>query len=192
MGIVLTILGIAAGAVVLVIGWAIAVYNGLIRLRNTVDNAWSDVDVQLKKRYDLIPNLVETVKGYAKHEKDTLERVIQARNQAMGAPSPDAKMAAENLLTGALRQLFALSEAYPDLKANQNFIQLQGDLSRIESDIANARRYYNAVVRDLNTRIAQFPSNLVAGLARIAPREFFGLESDAERAVPAVSLEAGQ
>jgi LemA protein len=183
MGILLAILGIAAGIVVLAILWAIAVYNGLIRLRNTCDNAWSDVDVQLKKRHDLVPNLVETVKGYAKHEKETFERVIQARNQAMGAPSPDAKMAAENALTGALRQLFALAEAYPDLKANQNFIQLQGDLSRIESDIANARRYYNAVVRDFNTRQQMFPANLIAGTFGFQTRTFFEAEEEDRKAV---------
>jgi LemA protein len=183
VGMLLIILGIAAGAVVLVIGWAVAVYNGLIGLRNTCDNAWSDVDVQLKKRYDLIPNLVETVKGYAKHEKDTLERVIQARNQAMAAPSPDAKIQAENVLTAALRQLFALSEAYPDLKANQNFIQLQGDLSRIESDIANSRRYYNAVVRDFNTRQQVFPANLIAGTFGFQPRTFFEAEEEDRKPV---------
>ena len=183
MGFVLAIFGIVAGAVVLVVGWAIAVYNGLVRLRNTCDNAWSDVDVQLKKRYNLIPNLVETVKGYAKHEKDTLERVIQARNQAIEAPSPDAKIAAENVLTGALRQLFALSEAYPDLKANQNFIQLQGDLTRIEGDIANARRYYNAVVRDFNTRQQQFPANVIAGSFGFQPRTFFEVEEEDRKPV---------
>jgi len=174
---------IAIGVILPVIVWAIAVYNGLIRLRNTCDNAWSDVDVQLKKRHDLVPNLVETVKGYARHEKDTLERVIQARNQAAGAPSPDAKMAAENLLTSALRQLFALAEAYPDLKANQNFIQLQGDLSRIESDIADSRRYYNAVVRDFNTRQQMFPSNLIAGTLGFQARNFFEAEEEARKAV---------
>ncbi|HLE21887.1 MAG TPA: LemA family protein [Vicinamibacteria bacterium] len=174
---------IAAGVILLVIVWAIAMYNGLIRLRNTCDNAWSDVDVQLKKRHDLIPNLVETVKGYAKHEKDTLERVIQARTRAVGAPSPDAKMEAENLLTSALRQLFALAEAYPDLKANQNFIQLQGDLSRIESDIADARRYFNAVVRDFNTRQQVFPANLIASALGFQVRNFFEAEEEARKAV---------
>lgn len=183
VGVVLVILGVAAVAVVAILGWAIGVYNGLIRLRNTCDNAWSDVDVQLKKRYDLIPNLVETVKGYAKHEKDTLERVIQARSQAMGAPSPDAKMQAENVLTGALRQLFALSESYPDLKANQNFIQLQNDLSQIETDIANSRRYYNAVVRDFNTRQQMFPANVIAGMLGFQARTFFEAEEEDRKPV---------
>ena len=180
---VLTILGIIIGAVVLVALWAIAVYNGLIRLRNTCDNAWSDVDVQLKKRYDLIPNLVETVKGYASHEKETLERVIQARNQAIEAPTPDATIAAEGVLTAALRQLFALSEAYPDLKANQNFIQLQGDLTKIEGDIANSRRYYNAVVRDFNTKQQVFPANVIAGSFGFAPRAFFEAEEEDRKPV---------
>ena len=183
MGFVLTIFGIVAGAVILVVGWAVAIYNGLIRLRNTCDNAWSDVDVQLKKRYDLIPNLVETVKGYAKHEKATLESVIQARNQAIEAPTPDATIAAENVLTGALRQLFALAEAYPDLKANQHFIQLQGDLTQIEGDIANARRYYNAVVRDFNTRQQTFPANVIAGSFGFQPRMFFEAEEEDRKSV---------
>ena len=183
MGFVLTIFGIVAGAFFLVVIWAVAIYNGLVSLRNTCDNAWSDVDVQLKKRYNLIPNLVETVKGYAKHEKDTLEKVIQARSQAIEAPTPDATIAAENVLTGALRKLFALSEAYPDLKANQNFIQLQGDLTRIEGDIANARRYYNAVVRDFNTRQQVFPANIIAGSFDFQTRAFFEAEEEDRKSV---------
>ena len=183
MGFALTIFGIIVGAIVLVVVWGVAIYNGLVSLRNTCDNAWSDVDVQLKKRYDLIPNLVETVKGYAKHEKETLENVIQARSQAIEAPTPDATIAAENVLTGALRQLFALSESYPDLKANQNFIQLQGDLTGIEGDIANARRYYNAVVRDFNTRQQVFPAVVIAGSFGFTPREFFEAEEEDRKSV---------
>ncbi len=155
----------------------IGVYNGLVRLRVLCDNAWADVDVQLKRRHDLVPNLVETVKGYASHEQGTFEKVVAARNAAVAAPNPDAKIAAENMLTGALRQLFALAEAYPDLKASANFLQLQGDLSRIETEIANARRYYNAVVRDFNTKQQVFPSSIVAGMFNFRTRPFF--EADA-------------
>jgi LemA protein len=154
------------------------------------DNAWSDIDVQLKRRYDLIPNVVETVKGYAGHEKSTLEAVISARNRAMTAQGPAAKGEAENLLTGALRQLFALAEAYPQLRAVESFTQLQNTLKEIEEAVQNARRYYNAVVRDLNTKIVQFPSNLVAGMFGFTQREFFELGSAAEREAPKVSFES--
>src|SRR5207249_188369 len=160
----------------------IAVYNGLVRLRAQADNAWADIDVQLKRRYDLVPNLVETVKGYAGHERSTLEAVVSARNRAMTAQGPAAKAEAEGALTQALRQVFALAEAYPQLRAAENFGQL-------EDAVQNARRYYNAVVRDLNTRIAQFPSNLIAGSFGFAPREFFELSSEAERQAPKVSFE---
>lgn len=158
----------------------IALYNGLVRLKVLTENAWSDVDVQLKKRRDLVPNLVETVKGYARHEQDTLQQVIHARNQAAAAPNPGAQIEAENALTGALRQLFALSEAYPDLKANTNFHQLQNELSQIERDIANARRYYNATVRDYNTKQLTFPGSIVAGMGNFDPRPFYEAD-DAER-----------
>jgi LemA protein len=173
------------GAVLLFI---IAMYNGLVRLRVQCDNAWSDIDVQLKRRYDLIPNLVETVKGYAGHEKGTLEAVVQARNSAMSAQGPAAKADAENMLTGALRQVFALAEAYPQLRAVESFAQLQNTLTTLEDTIQNARRYYNAVVRDLNTKIQVFPSNIIAGMFNFKPREFFEVSAPAERDAPKVSF----
>jgi LemA protein len=163
------------------------IYNSLVQLKVRADGAWSDIDVQLKRRYDLIPNLVETVKGYAGHEKGTLESVIQARSAAMSAQGPAAKAEAENMLTGALKSLFALSEAYPQLRAAENFAQLQLALGNIEDDIQNARRYYNAVVRDLNTRVLQFPSNLVARSFGFHEREFFEI-AEAERSVPRVAF----
>ena len=166
----------------------ILTYNSLVRLRVQSENAWSDIDVQLKRRYDLIPNVVETVKGYAAHEKGTLEGVINARNRAMSAQGPAAKAEAEGMLTQALRQLFALAEAYPQLRAVESFTSLQKTLQEIEDHIQNARRYYNAVVRDFNTRIAQFPSNIVAGMFNFQRREFFEL-AEAERAAPKVSFE---
>ena len=175
-------------AVVVVI--VIAMYNGLVRLKVQCDNAWSDIDVQLKRRYDLIPNLVETVKGYAGHEKSTLEGVIAARNSAMAATSPAEKAGAENLLTGALRQVFALAEAYPQLRAVESFNQLQQTLNQLEDNIQNARRYYNAVVRDFNTKIAVFPSNILAGMFNFKPREFFEISAPAERETPKVSFGA--
>jgi LemA protein len=166
------------------------IYNGLVRLRVQCDNAWADIDVQLKRRYDLIPNLVETVKGYAGHERGTLEAVINARNRAMSAQGPAAKGEAEGMLAGALRQIFALAEAYPQLRAVESFTQLQGTLSQIEDTIQNARRYYNAVVRDLNTKIAQFPSNIIAGMFAFKAREFFEIADAAQREAPKVSFGA--
>jgi LemA protein len=174
--------------VVLLFVFVIGMYNGLVRLKVQCDNAWSDIDVQLKRRYDLIPNLVETVKGYAAHEKGTLEGVVAARNSAMSAQGPEAKAQAEGMLTSALRQVFALAEAYPQLKAVESFTQLQQSLSQIEDSIQNARRYYNAVVRDLNTKIVQFPSNIIAGMFNIKPREFFEINAPAEREAPKVSF----
>jgi LemA protein len=168
----------------------IAIYNGLVRLRVQADNAWADIDVQLKRRYDLVPNLVETVKGYAAHESGTLEAVVQARNSAMAAQGPAQKADAENMLSGALRQLFALSEAYPQLRAVESFTALQGTLTQLEDTIQNARRYYNAVVRDFNTKIQTFPSNIVAGMFNFKPREFFEVSAPAEREVPKVSFGA--
>jgi LemA protein len=168
----------------------IAMYNGLVRLRVQCDNAWSDIDVQLKRRYDLVPNLVETVKGYAGHEKGTLEAVVQARNSAMSAQGPAAKADAENMLTGALRQVFALAEAYPQLRAVESFTQLQNTLTQLEDTIQNARRYYNAVVRDLNTKIQVFPSNVIAGMFNFKAREFFEVSAPAERETPKVSFGA--
>jgi LemA protein len=170
---------------------AIVVYNGLVRLRVQCDNAWADIDVQLKRRHDLIPNVVETVKGYAAHERETFQRVVDARSRAMTAQSPAAKAEAEGVLTQALKSLFALAEAYPQLRAVESFTQLQATLSTIEEALQSARRYYNAVVRDLNTRIAQFPSNVVAGLFGFVPREFFEVEAAAEREVPQVRFETG-
>ena len=152
-------------AVVAVLAFgAIAVYNNLVSLRNKVKEAFSTMDAYLTKRYDLIPNLVETVKGYAAHEKETLENVIKARNRAVDASSMAERNEAENMITGALKNLFALSEAYPDLKANQNFMALQGDLTKVEEDILNSRKYYNAVVRTYNTAIQRFPAVLFASM----------------------------
>jgi len=176
--------------VVLLVVFVIGMYNGLVRLKVQCDNAWSDIDVQLKRRYDLIPNLVETVKGYAAHEKGTLEAVVAARNQAMSTQGPAAKAEAEGVLTSALRQVFALAEAYPQLRAVESFTQLQQSLSQIEDSVQNARRYYNAVVRDLNTKIVQFPSNIIAGMFNITPRQFFEITAPAERDVPKVSFGA--
>ena len=161
---------------------AAAFYNGLILRRNRVDNAWAQIDVQLKQRYDLVPNLVETVKGYASHEKETLERVIQARNIAMSATGVEQQGAAENMLTGALKSLFAVAEAYPDLKANQNFLQLQDELSKIEQKIAYARQSYNDVVMSFNTAIQSFPANMVAGMLGFSAREYFEAEPEAATA----------
>jgi LemA protein len=179
------------GLIVVVVGlvlYLMTAYNGLVRLKVQCDNAWSDIDVQLKRRYDLIPNIVETVKGYAAHEKGTLEAVVAARNQAMTAQGPAAKGEAEGLLTGALRQVFALAEAYPQLRAVESFTQLQNTLNEIEDSVQNARRYYNAVVRDFNTMIEQFPSNIVAGMGHFKEREFFQVSAAAEREVPKVSF----
>ena len=177
-------------AIVVLIFILIGMYNGLVRLKVQVDNAWADIDVQLKRRYDLIPNLVETVKGYAGHEKGTLEAVINARNRAMTASNPADKAQAENMLSGALKSLFALSEAYPQLRAVESFTSLQNSLSEIEGNVQNARRYYNAVVRDLNTKIQQFPSNIFANMLGFKTREFFEVTSAAEREAPKVSFSA--
>jgi len=177
--------------VVLFIFIVVGMYNSLVGLRVQADNAWADIDVQLKRRYDLIPNLVETVKGYAGHEKDTLEGVVAARNSAMSAVGPAAKAESEGMLTQALRQVFALAEAYPQLRAVETFSQLQQTLNQIEDTIQNARRYYNAVVRDFNTKIQQFPSNIVAGIFNFKPREFFEISAPAEREAPKVSFGTG-
>ena len=177
--------------VVLVIFIVIGMYNSLVGLRVQCDNAWADIDVQLKRRYDLIPNLVETVKGYAAHERGTLEGVINARNRAMTTEGPAAKAEAEGMLTQALRQVFALAEAYPQLRAVESFSQLQQTLNQLEDTIQNARRYYNAVVRDLNTKIQQFPTNIIAGMFNFKPREFFEVSAPAEREAPKVSFGTG-
>lgn len=165
-------------AVLLVIAFYVMVtYNRFIRLRTGAEEAWSDIEVQMKRRYNLIPNLVETVKGYAGHEKDTLERVIAARNAAMASDGrPQDQAASENMLTGALRSLFAVAEAYPDLKANANFLHLAEELSEVEDHIQKARRYYNGNVRELNMAIDSFPSNLVARAFSVGKRDFFELD----------------
>ena len=160
--------------VLIVIAFILAgMYNTLVQLRVRCDSAWSDIDVQLKRRHDLIPNLVETVKGYASHEKGTFENIAKFRSMAMQATGPADKAAAENRLTGALKSLFAVAENYPQLKASEEFTQLQGSLSQTEDTIQNARRYYNAVVRDLNTKIQSFPTNILAGMFGFQPRQFF-------------------
>lgn len=179
---------IILGILVILVFVLIGMYNSLVRLKIQVDNAWADIDVQLKRRYDLIPNLVETVKGYAAHEKGTLEAVVNARNRAMTATSPADRAQAENMLSGALKSLFALSEAYPQLRAIESFTSLQNSLSQIEDTVQNARRYYNAVVRDLNTKIQQFPTNIFANMLGFKPREFFEVTAPAEREAPKVSF----
>ena len=168
--------------------WAVSLYNRLVRLRNGGESAWSDIDVQLKRRWELIPNLVETVKGYAQHEQSTFQQVTAARSQAMQAKTPAEHAAAEGNLQGALKSLFAVAEAYPELRANENFLGLQRELSGLEEAIQNARRYYNAVVRDLNTAIESFPGNLLAGPFGFTKREYFELDSAAERTAPKVSF----
>jgi LemA protein len=173
---------------VIVIALVIGLYNSLVQLRVRADSAWSDIDVQLKRRYDLIPNLVETVKGYAAHEKSTFENIAKWRSAAMSATAPTDRAQAEGQLTMALKSLFAVAEAYPQLRASENFTSLQNSLQQIESDIQNARRYYNAVVRDFNTRMQVFPANMLAGPMGFKPRDFFELEAPAERQAPAVKF----
>jgi LemA protein len=174
--------------VVIAIAYTVATFNGLIRLQQRADEGFSDIDVQLKRRHDLIPNLVETVKGYASHERQTLENVTAARNAAVAATGPEAQGRAENQLTGALRQLFAVAENYPDLKASQNFLELQNELTDTEDKIQAARRFYNMTVRDLNIKVQSFPSSVIANQRGIQKREFFELEEPADREVPTVSF----
>ena len=160
----------------LVVVWAVYAFNRFVSLRNRAEEAWADIEVQLKRRYDLIPNLVNTVKGYATHESSAFENVTRARSAAMGASGPTPTHAeAENMLTGALKSIFALAEAYPDLKANQNFLALQNELSDTENKIQAARRFYNSNVRDLNTGLESFPGNIIAGMFRFSQKEFFDL-----------------
>jgi LemA protein len=175
-------LWIVLGIIVLLVFWLIGMYNGFVKAKIKIDNSWSDISVFLKKRFDLIPNLVNTVKGYAAHESQTLEKVVQARNAAVAVPAGDVQASAEanQNLSGALRGLLAIAENYPDLKANQNFLELQSALQNIEGDLSNARRYYNATVRDYNTAIQQFPGVIVANITSFKPREFFELEDKAE------------
>jgi LemA protein len=182
------ILWILLAVVVVIAAWLIFTYNGLVTLKNRVDEAWSDIDVQLKRRYDLIPNLVSTVKGYATHEAGTLEKVIQARNSAMAAQGPHDKAVAENMLSSTLKSIFALSEAYPDLKANQNFLKLQDELSDTENKVQASRRFYNGNVRDFNTKLQVFPTNMIAGVLGFVKREFFEVDAAEEREAPTVQF----
>jgi LemA protein len=175
--------------VILVIGLIIAgMYNGLVQLKVRADSAWSDIDVQLKRRHDLIPNLVETVKGYATHEKGTFENVAKYRSAAMAAQTPEERGQAEGALTMALRGLLAVAEAYPQLQASEQFKSLQNSLSALEDALQNSRRYYNAVVRDLNTKIQSFPTNIIAGMFNFKLRQFFEITEPTERDVPAVKF----
>ncbi len=180
----IVLLVIIVGIVVILAG----MYNSLVQLRVRSDSAWSDIDVQLKRRHDLIPNLVETVKGYAGHEKSTFEDIAKFRSMAMQATGPADRAAAENQLTGALKSLFAVAENYPQLRASEQFTSLQSSLNEIEDALQNARRYYNAVVRDLNTKIQSFPTNLVAGMFGFQQKQFFEVEAAADREVPAVKF----
>jgi LemA protein len=178
------------GIVAVFLIWAVALYNGMVRGRNEVHSAWSSIDVQLKRRHDLVPNLVETVKGYAGHERQTLDAVVQARQQALAAKgSMEERARAENALSESLRQLFALAEAYPNLKANENFIQLQQELAATENRIGFARQYYNDAAMRYKNRVETFPGNVISGLFNFKPEPFFQLEApDQERAVPQVKF----
>ena len=176
------------GLGVLVAFYGVGIYNRLVKLKTLVAEAWSGIDVQLKKRYDLIPNLVETVKGYASHEKETFENVTKARNQAQNATSVEGKQAAENQLNKSLINLFAVAEQYPELKANENFLSLQNELSVVESDIEKSRRYYNGTTRDYNILIDSFPSNIIAGITKFTKAVFFEIDTEAERQNPQVKF----
>ncbi|HVM61550.1 MAG TPA: LemA family protein [Verrucomicrobiae bacterium] len=179
---------VLVGLVVIVFLWIAGTYNSLIRLRNQLENAWAQIDVQLKRRHDLIPNLVETVKGYAKHESGTLEAVIQARNMAVSAKTVGERAEAENVLTGALKSLFAVAEAYPDLKANQNFLALQEELTSTENKISFSRQFYNDTVMTFNTRLEVFPTNVIAGMFHFARHDFFEVKAEEEREAPKVQF----
>ncbi len=168
-------------ALVVVVLWVIVLFNGLVRLKNRVSEAWSDIDVQLKRRYDLIPNLMETVKGYMKHEEGVLTKVTEARNMAMSATGTEAKGKAENALSETLKNLFAVAENYPDLKASQNFLQLQDEISDTENKIQASRRFYNGNVRDFNTKIQVFPNNMIANTLGFKAFEFFEIDNEKER-----------
>ncbi|CDZ57270.1 LemA family protein [Neorhizobium galegae] len=178
------------GIVVLAALYVVMIYNGLVKARQMAEEAWSGIDVQLKRRADLIPNLIETVKGYAAHEKGTFEEVVKLRNQAQAVPAGDVagRAQAEGLLGQALGKIIALAEAYPDLKANENFSELQASLETIESEIQMSRRYYNGAARDLNVKVESFPNNLVAGQFGFSKREYFEIENAADRAVPTVKF----
>ena len=172
---------ILIGVLVALVFWGVSAYNSLVMFKNRAEEAWSDIDVQLKRRYDLIPNLINTVKGYASHESGVFEKVTLARSQAMQAGTVEEHAQAENMLTGALKSLFAVSEAYPDLKANQNFLELQRELSDTENKIQASRRFYNSVVMELNTKIETVPSNIIANMFNFVKREFFELEEEAAK-----------
>ena len=182
------ILWILLAVLVVIAVWLVGTYNGLIQLRNQTDEAWSDIDVQLKRRYDLIPNLVNTVKGYATHESTVFAQVSEARSAALKANSPADKAQAENMLTGTLKTLFAVAEAYPELKANENFLKLQDELSDTENKVQASRRFYNGNVRDLNTKIEVFPTNLFAGMLGFTKRDFFEIDNATERETPNVQF----
>jgi len=177
----MTIILIILGVIIL---WFIVSYNGFVTMRNRVQEAWADIEVQLKRRYDLIPNLVNTVKGYATHESGTLEKVTEARTMAMNAGTPAAHAQAENMLSGALKSLFAVSEAYPDLKANTNFLELQRELSDTENKIQAARRFYNGNVRDFNTKLEVFPSNMIARMFGFTKSDFFDIDDNGVESKP--------
>lgn len=181
-------MGLLLILVLIIAVWTIAIYNGLVQLRVRAGGAWSDIDVQLKRRYDLIPNLVETVKGYAAHEQKVFTQVTEARSHAMQASSPKDKEEAEGALTGALKSLFAVAENYPQLRANENFMGLQRSLSEIEEALQGSRRYYNAVVRDFNTKCEVFPDRFIAQMGGFKPKEFFQLDSAEEAKTPKVSF----
>jgi LemA protein len=181
---------IVLAVIVVVVLWAVSVYNGLVSMRQRVNEAFADIDVQLRQRHDLIPNLVETVKGYAAHERGTLDEVVKARNAAVAAQGPAQQAAAENMLTGALRQMFALSEAYPNLKANENFQQLQAELTDLENKISASRRFFNNAVQEYNSGIQRFPAALFASAFGFAQKDYFDLGADrqAETAAPQVKF----
>jgi LemA protein len=185
----MTPLFVVLGIVLVLLIWASAMYNSLVRLRNACDESWSDIDTELRRRYDLIPNLVETVKGYAAHERDVLERVVQARNAAVASRgSPASQARDENVLIDSMKRMFVTVENYPTLKADQHFLELMRELSDTEDRIARARRFYNANVRDLGNRVEVFPSNLVAGMFGFQKREFFEIEDSTVRSAVAVRL----
>ena len=188
MGALFILLICLIGVAVVVLLWAVAVYNRLIRKRNRVKESWAQIDVQLKRRYDLIPNLVETVKGYASHEKQTFENVTKARAAAINAGNVKDQAQAENMLTGALKSLFAVSENYPELKANENFLGLQEELSSTENKIGFARQHYNEVTRNFNTSIQQAPANVIAGMFGFTESDYFELEEPAAREAPKVEF----
>lgn len=182
------VLQIISAVIILIALWLVFTFNGLVRLRNRAEEAWSDIDVQLKRRYNLIPNLVETVKGYATHEKEVFEKVTQARSRAMGARDVKERGEAEKALTSTLKSLFAVVENYPELKASENFLELQRELRDTEDKVQAARRFYNSNVRDLNIKIESFPANLVAKVSNFKQMELFEIEIAAEREAPKVKF----